>query len=1091
MVASWLTDPVLLLALPFGVAFLLPLLHRLGAAVSSGVHLLVLIFGTALSLAWLLDPAMNEGIDIVTGGWAAPWGIVLHFGGPEATLTLLAYGSALIGALFLLPRLAETGVRGLVLQLMVVVGAVGLILSRDLFNIFVFIEIAGIGTYALVLFGPEKPGLEAGFKYLLMGGLASALILIGTGLLYYHAGTLYLDDMARALAPQSDNLAVLTVFGLLLAGMFAELKLAPVNGPAVDLYHGADPGAMALIVGTVTNAMLWAFVKVYGLFPEAFFAPATMAVGMTTYVASNLIAVRQDNARRLMGYSSSAQMGLLVFVVPLFHADETLLSVVLLLLVNHTLAKAGLLWLAGALKGAKMSDWRGLMTTRPGLGLAFVVLVLAIAGLPPFPGFWAKWQLLSRLAGSETQWMWIIPLLVGAFLEMVYYFNWLKHAFTAPETAVSEDDDEAALPHIRYAERFGPLLTALLLVGGGMFTLAMFLDLYDGNAFTPALLLLGCGVVLAMARAIPHRIRGLLALAALGATGYALWGWEAPNVALAPLFLVLTFAGAGLALLGSLAYKRGPGEYHGLFLILVAAMVLVFQSLDPAREGPGLIGLFDMPLMTFFAAWEIMTWATALLISRGSARAGFLYMLFSGAAGFLILGGLMAGIGAGGDSFHALARLDGAAAMAAWGLLALGVLVKLGAWGFHIWAESAYAESPDDFTPFLSGVVSKAPIFVLLALVAMVGSAPLGEALHVDPWRIVAWIAGLTTLAMALIAAIQEDAKRLLAYSSLGQVAYIVVAIAIATPLGWSAAVYLTINHFLFKMLLFLAIAGVVLRTGTDTMYRLGGLIKKMPVSYVSVMVGIIAVSGVPPLSGFAGKWMIYEALVDRGWLFLAGVVMFATMIAFLYLYRLIQTIFLGQLKDEHKTVTEAPPVLVIPQVVLIVALLVFAVWPQIVLEPLTGLINAQALLPADARPVFAGDGALSFGADGVMGTPLGYFNPLTTMLIVIGFFVVVALFLMLHVRKAKWVKPGDIVYSAEMTPRPEETHYAYDMYKPYRRAWAPLLMPRVTNFWRGAAESLTAVTDGVRKFYTGGAQTYLLYGLFLAVLLALLAGEG
>jgi len=89
-----------------------------------------------------------------------------------------------------------------------------------------------------------------------------------------------------------------------------------------------------------------------------------------------------------------------------------------------------------------------------------------------------------------------------------------------------------------------------------------------------------------------------------------------------------------------------------------------------------------------------------------------------------------------------------------------------------------------------------------------------------------------------------------------------------------------------------------------------------------------------------------------------------------------------------------------------------------------------------------------------------------------------------------KWVRQGDMVYSAEVPPPAEETHYAYAMFKPYERAFAPVLAPRVIRFWNGAAETLSAVTETGRRFYTGNAQTYLLYAVGMIVLLAYLAGS-
>jgi formate hydrogenlyase subunit 3/multisubunit Na+/H+ antiporter MnhD subunit len=144
------------------------------------------------------------------------------------------------------------------------------------------------------------------------------------------------------------------------------------------------------------------------------------------------------------------------------------------------------------------------------------------------------------------------------------------------------------------------------------------------------------------------------------------------------------------------------------------------------------------------------------------------------------------------------------------------------------------------------------------------------------------------------MAVFQEDIKKLLAYSSMSQVGYIVMTVGLMSHLGWVTAIYLSFNHLFFKALLFLAIAGVISRVKTRNMYEMGGLIKKMPLSFISVLVAIIALSGVPPLSGFGSKWMMYTALIEKGWFYIAGLAFFASTVAFLYCFRLIHTIFLG-----------------------------------------------------------------------------------------------------------------------------------------------------------------------------------------------------
>jgi len=1046
-------NPILLIAAGLAAAFLLPVLDRAGRMISRAVHLLTLVFGLVVSLQWLAALAGGaRAAQIVTGGWVPPIGINLRFGPLEAALVALANLTAIGAALYLAHHEEQSSVKALVIQLLLVVGATGLIMTRDLFNTFVFLEISGIGTYAILAFGRERDGLEAGFKYMALGSAASTFFLLGVAFLYKLTGTLNLDHMAGKLSGVTVA-GVSTVLLLVMVGLMAELKLFPLNGPAIDIYDAAEPGVNALLVGTVLNALMFTFFKVMALYRGNSWALAVATVGMTTFVVSNLLAIRQRRVRRMLGYSSSAQMGLMIFLVPFIRTDVVLMSAMALILLNHTLAKAGLLWLAGIHGGRELDDWRGAFPDSTAMRVSLAVLVLAIAGLPPFPGFWGKWQALVGLARSAS-WPWILPLLVGSLLEFVYYFGWFRR-IVEPAGATSRGALRTA-----FSEVAGVLLFAGLAVAFGFrLTAGVW-----GGLGNPAMLLGLIGLLLVLVRGIPQRVQAALSVLATGwvvfrivqvAHGCPLWD-------LRGFFLVLTLFGALVVSIAGMGMAAGRGSFWGLFLILVGSIVGLLTSDS---------------LLGFFVGWELMTWSSYMLVSQGreAAKPGLLYMLFSGAAGFLVLGGLMVAEGAGIDRMAQLGRLTGGTALAAWCLLAAGFAVKVASWGVHIWAPGAYSESPDLFTPFLSGVISKVPLFGLAAVAARITAPAVTTYFgNIHPAHVLAWVGGVTAFGMTLLAVFQEDAKRLLAYSSVGQVGYIVLALAAMTPLGWTAGLWHVVNHLLFKGLLFLAVAGVVYRTGTRRFADMGGLITRMPVSFVAVLIGIIALAGVPPLSGFAGKWLLYEALVDRGWLLLTAFMMFASVIAFLYCFRLIHSIFLGQLKRENRQVKEAPWPLLVSEGILMVAIMALSVRPQLLLEPIQRLVTG----------VF-GQPGLHFASATRITSSFGYFNAAAIMALVAGIFVILLAFLLFTGPKSKKVGQLDIVYAAEVPPPPEEIHYAWAFFMPYERAFKPILRKTVTAFWTGVKDVTEALADAGRRFYTGDAQTYVLYTLLFILVLA------
>jgi NADH:ubiquinone oxidoreductase subunit 5 (subunit L)/multisubunit Na+/H+ antiporter MnhA subunit len=249
-----------------------------------------------------------------------------------------------------------------------------------------------------------------------------------------------------------------------------------------------------------------------------------------------------------------------------------------------------------------------------------------------------------------------------------------------------------------------------------------------------------------------------------------------------------------------------------------------------------------------------------------------------------------------------------------------------------------------------------------------------------------------------------------------------------------------------------------------------------MPFSFISSLMAIIAVSGVPPLAGFGGKWMIYTALFERGWYFQGAVAFFASTIAFLYLFKFIHTVFLGQLKDEHREVREAPIWLILPQMLLAGGLMVVSMYPNVILQPL-----------------FAVTGAYLGGSTGMEGytvlSALGYWNGNLVMYVTMGVFIVPLVWLMLVMRRPQKVKQFNIVYAAERPDRPETTHFAHAFFSHYDKALGFLSRPGVIAFWNGVRETVEAVASAIRRVYSGNGQTYALHIVLFAVALYLIAG--
>jgi NADH:ubiquinone oxidoreductase subunit 5 (subunit L)/multisubunit Na+/H+ antiporter MnhA subunit len=289
--------------------------------------------------------------------------------------------------------------------------------------------------------------------------------------------------------------------------------------------------------------------------------------------------------------------------------------------------------------------------------------------------------------------------------------------------------------------------------------------------------------------------------------------------------------------------------------------------------------------------------------------------------------------------------------------------------------------------------------------------------------------------------------------------------------LGWLGGFSYVVNHFLYKAVLFLTIGAVVLRIKTHNMYEMGGLIRRMPLAFTAVMIGIIALSGVPPLSGFAGKWLFYNAILEKGWYLQGAIMFFSGGIAFMYLWKLIHTIFLGQLKDNHRNVKEISIWFLIPIYTLLAGIMVYSVKPQWVLQPL-GDIVAQ----------WFPDGQLTWDG-GTAFTKYGHWAGTAVAVTIIAAFLVVLALLLISTRKAHKVKQFDITYSGERPERPETTHVAYNVFEGLYKAMWIATIPLVETWWNKVTDFLHDTAGLVRRIYSGNGQSYVIHIVLFIVI--------
>ncbi len=1010
--------------------------------------LLALMAIIAISWTLALATGTAQPVDIITAGTPPPFAINLRVGLTEAAVLSVVTGVGFFSALVMRDALLRQGQRAMAVLLVLIMALSGLVMTRDVFNLFVFVELIVIASAGLVLLSEDERAIAAGFKYLIVSQVISMLLLIGIIFTYHANGSLNIDDIAPTpLGFAGPSLAIF----LVLIALMLELKPFPANGWALDIYESAHPGFAALFSAASGSAALFAADKLFAAAGPDWLVLATW-VGLITFVAASVIALSQDNDRRLLGYSSIGQIGLILTIIGQRDIlGDSFAFVAGGILVTHAVAKAGLFYLSACPREHKLTDW-ALLRRMPILVFAFAVFIAMLVGLPPFPSFYAKWDLAQALVAGDRLPV-LALVLLGTLIEAGYLFRWFGYA-------MKRDYPEGV--RLAAERPKGLSIFAAVLVGWGLgYVWGAVGD--NANILMQAPILFVV-LFIVIDLFVPARAKNGLAIAGLVAWFVLRMGVYDP---IQMIFAIIMLLGGAVIFLASFNETGKRIGFYPSAMAMYAGLALLIE----AKTSFG-----------FFAAWEVLTIGSYFLILRGklSEPHALSYILFSLGGAFAILAGFSLA-GGGVQPFALTALAEVATDVAPWVfiLLAVGFMTKTASVGFHIWLPGAHAEAETDVSPMVSGILLKAGLFGLWILLAHMGHQRL---FGFDLTHILVWIGALSAFVGAVLAIFQEDAKRLLAYSSISQLGYALFGLSLMNHVGWLLALMFVINHYLYKSMLFLAVGGVYKRTHTKLMYQMGGLISLMPLSFVSVLVGIIAMSGVPPLSGFGGRWLFYNAILDGDLRLPLVIIFLASPVSFLYLFRLIHTIFLGQLKDEHRTLKEAPFWILVPQMIFVVILIGFAVLPGVALQKVDAFIGT-----------YFGDQPLIW--TGWMGRTIvstyGYWSPVGVMLTIAVMFVGVLALLLAMNRNAQKLKQFNIVFAAERPFKPQTTHFAWNFFAPYRKAMGFVETPIVTSFWTGITDSFAATAEFGRKLYSGDGQTYAVQVLFFVIATYLIAMGG
>ncbi len=463
----------LFIAVPLAGAFLVPLLSKLWsrfadliAGIASAALLVISVY------TWLILKAGGVPLHYWVGGWKVI-GIAMWFDALTALIVLVINIVAFCAMLYsirYLDRYTTGRWKFYTLFLLLVAGLNGLAISGDLFNMFVFIEISAIASYALVAFGTEEEEVEAAFKYMVLGEVGGAVLLFGIALLYAHASTLNLATLSQTLITNGKTPFYWFTIATLLIGFAIKMGMEPFHAWLADAHFSAPAPISAMLSGvfikvTGVYGMCRLMFNVFGVSraqTPAFFN-LLIAFGAVSMVLGGLLAYSQNDYKRLLAYSSISQIGYILvalgignywgFVGALFH------------ILAHALGKGTLFLASGSVEmqaGTRELDHlKGLERSMPFTSWAHILGSFSMAGVPPFAGFFSKLFIIIGAIAARMYWLAFLAALFSA-VTLSYLTKVVNTAFFAKKNEAPTKAKESPATMVLAMV----LLVALILVVG-------------------------------------------------------------------------------------------------------------------------------------------------------------------------------------------------------------------------------------------------------------------------------------------------------------------------------------------------------------------------------------------------------------------------------------------------------------------------------------------------------------------------------------------------------------------------------------------------------------------------------------------------
>jgi multicomponent Na+:H+ antiporter subunit D len=455
MSAVWSHLPALQVVIPLLAAVLAAFLRR-----GTGAFVLTLVVSWILPFiagAMLWQVLTTGPISYAMGGWAPPIGIEYRVDVLNALVLMLVSAASAVIMPFARRSVAFEIDEGrqawfYSMYLLCLTGLLGVAITGDAFNAFVFLEISSLATYVLIALGPDRRALLAAFQYLIMGTIGATFYVIGIGFLYLLTGSLNMVDIAARLASIDADQArvVATALAFVTVGVSLKLALFPLHVWLPNAYAYAPSWATVFLSATATKVAVYLLVRFYfSIFGVAIdiqalpVAEFIVILSVAAMLVASVIAVFEKNIKRMLAYSSVAQIGYITLGIGL--ANQAGLTGGLVHITNHAIMKATLFLAVGAIFyracSMQLSDLAGIGRKMPMTMAAFTIAAFGLVGTPGTAGFISKWYLAVG-ALDKGWWVLVFLIVASSLIALVYVGRVLEIAWLRePSPAIAHASD--------------------------------------------------------------------------------------------------------------------------------------------------------------------------------------------------------------------------------------------------------------------------------------------------------------------------------------------------------------------------------------------------------------------------------------------------------------------------------------------------------------------------------------------------------------------------------------------------------------------------------------------------------------------------